>query len=400
MKINFFSILLFGIIFFQLNGFYLIDGNPIQNQDVAIMLELLFFVLVYVNRDSIPKKRKNMIFLFPIVLVCASAVMAYLRYKQPIFMGLRPQRAWLVSMLMYFPLSRIIRQRRYSIDKMINVIDKVNFIYFVLLFIQYVFGNKYIFLHIMFNRRYGSIRLYASTSFMLISYSWHLWNSLLHRKLKFEDCFYVVSTLFTYFFITKARMGMIAILGATAIVVLRQRFSKKKLFLILVSIVGLCFFMNSNAGKETLQLIFGKTITTAANDTAMIREVGRTFYISEVMSSFKTFIFGCGYINTDWNPTVIATRINENIFVVDNGIFGLVFMYGMLFLCWTLTLYTKYLRDAFNNKNEFGVFLFLFGVLECYSLYPECYRPCIAFPLTCVIFEYICYRKKKGEILT
>ena len=394
MRVSFFSILLFGIIFFQLNGFYLIDGNqfPIQFQDMAIMLELLFFVLAYVNRDSVPKKRKNMIFLFPIVFACASAVMAYLRYRQPIFMGLRPQSAWLVSLFMYFPLSRIIRQRRYSIDKMINVIDKVNFIYFCLLLVQYIIGDKYTFLYIMSNQRYGSIRLYALTSFMLISYSLHLWNLLSHRKLKFIDCFYVGSTLFTYFFITKARMGMIAILGATALVVLRQRFSKKKLFLILVSIISLCFFMSTNAGTEILQLMFGKNVTTVGNDTAMIRDVGRTFFVTEVTSSIKTLLFGCGYINIDWEPTVRAVRYYDNIFVVDNGMFGLVFMYGLLSLCWTGLLYFRYIKEAFKRKNDFGVCIFIVGILGCFSLYPECFQSCIAFSLSCVIFETLSYR--------
>ena len=54
----------------------------------------------------------------------------------------------------------------------------------------------------------------------------------------------------------------------------------------------------------------------------------------------------------------------------DNGMFGLVYMYGLLFLLWTTMLYGKYIRDAFKNKNDFGVCIFLVGILGCYSLYP------------------------------
>lgn len=389
MKVSCFSMLLFGIIFFQLNGMYLINGTqfPIQFQDVAILLEFVFFILAYRNREEVTKKRKNMLFLFPIVLSFTSATMGYLRYGQPFFMGLRPQRAWLVSMLMYFPLSKIIRQGRYSIDKMLNVIDRVNFIYFLLLFAQYVIGNKYIFLHIAANQRYGTIRLYAVTSFMLISYAWHLWNVLAQGQLKFVDCFYVASTLFTYFFITKSRMGMVALLGATAIVVLKQRFSKRKLFVLSIAIVAFCLFLNTDAGTEIVQLAFGENVTSAGNDTSMIRDVGRTFFITELASSIKTLLFGCGYINIDWEPTVRAVRYNDNIFVADNGMFGLVYMYGLLFLFWTVILYGKYIKDAFKNKNDFGLCIFIVGILGCFSLYPECYQNCIAFSLLCVIIE-------------
>ena len=399
MRVSYFSMLLFGIIFFQLNGFYLINSTqfPIQFQDMAILLEFVFFILAYRNREDTTEKRNNMLFLFPIVLALSSATMGFLRYGQPFFMGLRPQRAWLVSMLMYFPLSKIIRQERYSINQMLNVIDKVHFIYFWLLLAQYVIGNKYTFLYISTNQRYGTIRLYAITSFMLVSYAWHLWNVLAQRQLKFVDCFYVVSTLFTYFFITKARMGMVALLGATAIVVLKQRFSKRKLFILSVAIVAFCLFMNTDAGTEIVQLAFGENVTIAANDTSMIRDVGRTFFVAEVTSSIKTLLFGCGYINIDWGPTVRAVRYNENIFVADNGMFGLVYMYGLLFLIWVIILCWKYIRDSFKSKNDFGVCIFIVGILGCFSLYPECYQNCIAFSLSCVIFEALSYEKGEYE---
>lgn len=398
------SLILFGIIFFQLDGFYLFDKNqfPVQFQDAAIILEILFFIVVYTRKTrdvtQAPQgsKSEKWLFLAPILLGITSAIMGYVRYRQPFILGLRPQRAWIMSMLMYFPLTRAIRTGRYSVDRLLKMIDKINIIYFSLLLAQYILGNQYMFLHISANQRYGSIRLYAITSFMLVSYAWHLWKLLSNNKIKFVDCFFVISTLFLLFFITKARMGMVALIGATAIVVLRQKFTEKKLIAVSIAVVALCVFFSTDAGSEVLQLAFGSEITTAGNDTALIRDMGRTFFISEVVSSVKTLIFGCGYINTDWGPTLAAVRYNENIFVVDNGIFGLVFMYGLLFLLWVIVLYFKYIKKAFEGKNDFGVCIFLVGILGCYSLFPECYQTCIAFPLSCVIFEKVCLCNAKG----
>lgn len=399
------SLILFGIIFFQLDGFYLFDKNqfPVQFQDAAIILEILFFIVVYTRKTrdvtQAPQgsKSEKWLFLAPILLGITSAIMGYVRYRQPFILGLRPQRAWIMSMLMYYPLTRAIRTGRYSVDRLLKMIDKINLIYFSLLLAQYILGNQYMFLYISANQRYGTIRLYAITSFMLISYAWHLWKVLAQRQLKFVDCFYVASILFTYFFITKARMGMVALLGATAIVVLKQRFSKRKLFILSVAIVAFCLFMNTDAGTEIVQLAFGENVTIAANDTSMIRDVGRTFFITEVTSSIKTLLFGCGYINIDWDPTVRAVRYNDNIFVADNGMFGLVYMYGLLFLFWVVILYGKYIKDAFKSKNDFGVCIFIVGILGCFSLYPECYQNCIAFSLSCVIFEALSYGEEECE---
>ena len=406
MRVNYISLLLFGIIYFQLNGFYLPDRNqfPVQFQDMAIFLEILFWIVIYTKRDEQAEtaysKRTKWLFIMPVLLGCTSALMGYVRYLQPFFMGLRAQRAWIAAMLMYFPVSRAIRTGRYSIERLLGLIDKINAIYFLLLLMQYIIGGRYLFLHVSVDQRYGAIRLYASTSFMLISYGLHLWKLLKSDHIKFADVFFVGATLFTYFLITKSRMGMVALIGATAIVVLRQKFTEKKLIILSIIVVAICVFLSTDAGSEILKLAFGAEITTSGNDTSLIREIGRTFYISEVMSSLKTFIFGCGYINSDWAPTVRATRMSENIFVVDNGMFGLVFMYGILFLCWATALYYRYIREAFKSKNDFGVFMFLIGVLGCYSLYPECYRACMAFPLTCVIFEEMCHRSEQEEVLT
>ena len=398
LRINFLSLIIFGIVFFQLDGLYLLDKSqfPVQFQDAAIVLEILFFFVVYFRKTEYSTQSQQMgksekwLFIAPILLGITSAIMGYIRYGQPFILGLRPQRAWIMSMLMYFPLTRVINTKSYSIDQLLKIIDKINAIYFSLLLVQYLLGSKYIILHINANERYGSIRLYAITSFMLISYAWHLVKLLLNTKIYLADYFYVISTLFTFFFITKSRMGMVALICATAIVILRQRFTEKKLLFMSMAVIFLCVFFSTDAGSEILSLAVGSEVATIDNNNALLRDMGRAFFISEVVSSIKTLIFGCGFINTDWNPTLEAVRYSEHLFVADNGIFGLVFMYGLLFLLWVILLYFKYIKKSFEKKNEFGVCIFMVGILGCYSLFPECYQTCIAFPLSCVIFENIC----------
>lgn len=396
-KINIISVLLAGIIFFQLNAFYLIDNGhfPIQFQDMAILFEIIFFIVAYRRIDRNQRQEFNCLFFIPLILACTSAIMGYVRYQQPFFMGLRSQRAWIFSMLMYYPLSKVIKEHRYSVQKLLKLIDIINFIYFILLFVQFVLGNKVVFLKASASQRYGSIRLYVTTSFMLISYSLHLWKILTRKRIKAVDCFFVCSTLFTYFFITKARMAMVALIGATAIVLFKQRLTGRKLWMLSLAIVGLCVFLNTNAGTEILQLAFGSGNSVTGNDTSAIRDIGRAFYISELTSSFKTLIFGCGFINIDWEPTLRAVRYSENIFTADNGIFGIVFMYGLSFLAWVIIVYYKYIKKSLKYNNDFGVCIFIVGILGCYSLYPECYQTNMAFTITCVVLEtLICNQMK------
>ena len=193
-KINVLSVLLFWIIFFQLNAFYLISNEqfPIQFQDMAIALEIVFFGVVYGKKAINRIYETNWLFLIPVLLACTSAIMGFVRYQQPFLMGLRPQRAWIVSMLMYFPLSRVIKQDRYSIYKLLNLVDAINFIYFFLLFTQFIVGKQLMFLNISASQRYGSIRLYAITSFMVISYALHLTEVLKSKHVSIVDLFFVI----------------------------------------------------------------------------------------------------------------------------------------------------------------------------------------------------------------
>lgn len=377
---------LFLIIFFQLNCFYLLDETnfPIKFSDIALLFEIAFFVLTYFWQNKRNTYNKYLVlFLLPLILACTSSLMAFIRYQQPFFMGFRAQRSWIAAMLMFFPLTKAISDNRMSIKEILKMIDGINIIYFAILFLQYILGDWVQFLHLIMNERYGSIRLYASTSFIVISYAYHFCLFFRMKKINLSNLFFICSTIFVFLFITKSRMGMIALFLSSIIIVLKQKMTIKKVFIIAFCFFAIALFLSSSPGQEILGLIFKNNIVD--NDTSGIRQIGREFYMSELVSSSSTFIFGCGYINIDWPQTVIAVRYEEGIFIVDNGIFGNLYIYGFISLLWMVVVYFIFFKKAICLNNDFILCSLLIGVLGLYSLVPDIFSGEISFVLQCAI---------------
>lgn len=385
---------LFLIIFFQLNCFYLLDETnfPVKFSDIALLLEIIFCGLTYFwkNKRSTHNKYEAL-FLLPLFLACTSSLMAFIRYQQPFFMGFRAQRSWIMAMLMFLPLTKTISDNRISIKEILKLIDGINIIYITLLFLQYILGDRVRFLHLMMNERYGSIRLYASTSFVIISYAYHLCSFFRTKKIKLSNLFFICSTIFVFLFITKSRMAMIAMFLSSILIVLKQRMTVKKFFIIAFCFFAVALFLSSTPGQEVLGLIF-KT-GNVNNDTSEIRKIGREFYMSELESSSSTFVFGCGYINIDWPQTVLAVRYEEGIFTVDNGIFGILYMYGLASLLWMIVVYFIMFKNAIYMNNGFILGTLLIGLLGLYSLTPGAFLEDISFVLQCAVLYSLRYKE-------
>ena len=383
MIVSVYTILLALIVFFELNGFYLLDGQ-IPATDIAIVLELIFAYFVYRRSYGKFKYKYGTFFAFTVVLAVTSAIMAKINYEQPLLIGFRPQRAWLGAMLSYFPLTYLIKTGRYNVEKILDVIDGCNFIFFVLIFAQYIVGDKVTILSAMTNERYGSIRIYVQTIFLMISFMRYFCKLIKGERISIKVFFYIIAPIFTVFFITKSRMEMVAFSLTVVIVLMRQRLTARKLFITTGLIIIATFFLSSTVGQDVIAMITG---TGAMQDSSGIREIGREFYLLKLRASATNTIFGCGYPSILWEKAAVGAGFRQYININDNGIFGQVFIYGLLYLIWFVALHCKLIRDAVANKNDFVLGFVLIGLLGTYSLVPYCSMNYIAFSLACAICE-------------
>ena len=265
------------------------------------------------------------------------------------------------------------------------MLDFMNIIYIVLVSVQYILGSRFQFMTVMTTERYGTARLFISLSYVLVSYYIHLLRLIETKNKHGIDIFFVAGTLFLNMAVTKSRMAIVALMIASALAVLSIRFTIKKLLLILLFFAVLIAFFTSSIGQDTLSIVFD-TGEIVGGDTSEIRELGRAFYLDAVSKSWKTILFGCGFVNTDWPQSVVGSGITLQYNYNDNGMFGLLFYYGITFVVWVFAFYFRLLKDSWKNARMI-FFLLLADLLGCVSLFPSMYSTTLYFPLICAILE-------------
>ena len=380
-------ILMLGIILIcNLGVFYLVDDSKVNLSDLTLILELFFFLYVYMKNRTKVKYKYKIFILLCIGFSISSAIMAKYSYGQPVFMGIRPQRAWLACMIMYFPITKLLYLKKINLQQIIKLIKFICVCLIVITIIQYIVGGKYVFMNVMNNQRYGSIRLYISTGLIIIYYFVNLSEIFKMKQIKFKNLFAVITTLFVICFIVKSRMLIVSLIGATTIFIIYQKMTVRKIFLIIIAIVLIIAFLNTSSGQDILGMITsGQSIS---DNTSEIRDLGREFYIEKNSRSILTVIFGSGYVNIDWPNSAIMSGYSNKYYYNDNGIIGLYFYYGISFIIWLITFYFVLIHQAYRKKHfEFSVIL-LYGLLGSLSLIPDCYSSNLAFVFTCILIEH------------
>ena len=372
LKINKYILMLGIILICNLRVFYLVDDSKVNLSDLTLILELFFFLYVYIKNRAKVKYKYKIFILLCIVFSISSAIMAKYSYGQPLFMGIRPQRVWLACMIMYFPITKLLYLKKINLQQIIKLIKFICVCLIVITIIQYIVGGKYVFMNVMNNQRYGSIRLYISTGLIVIYYFVNLSEIFKMKQIKFKNLFAVITTLFVICFIVKSRMVIVSLIGATIIFIIYQKITVRKIIFIIVGIVLIIAFLNTSSGQDILDMIMsGQSIS---DNTSEIRDLGRLFYIEKNSRSILTVVFGSGYLN--------------KYYYNDNGIIGLYFYYGISFIIWLITFYFVLIHQAYRKKHfEFSVIL-LYGLLGSLSLIPDCYSSNLAFVFTCILIEH------------
>lgn len=363
----------------------MLNNLPISVQDISVVLEILFIVYVMFFMRGKYRYTYGKYIYISILFVLTSSLMANYSYSQPLWYGIRAQRHWICAMLMYFPISKLIKNGKITKENLLGMLDFMNIIYIVLVVLQFFLGTRVQFLSVGTSERYGSIRLYVELTYILVSYYMHLLRLITTKGLYRIDIFFVVATLFINIAVTKSRMGIVTLMIATALAILSIKFTMKKLFLVLGLLIIVIAFFYSNIGQDILTLVFNPS-KSIGGDTSEIRELGRRYYIESASKEWSTLLFGCGFVNIDWPQSVAGSGYNLQYYYNDNGMFGLFFYYGITFVIWSAVLYLKLLKNSWKYTRMF-FFLLLADIIGSYSLIPIIYSTTIGFALICAIVE-------------
>lgn len=378
------------IVFLQFDGLYLLNADKLHTSDASLILIAVLFVTVYAQYPGRVVYRYQWLILFSLVLAAVASYTAVINYHQPFLMGFRALRSWYCTMLLYFPIAKLLKVRRLNVSQLINMINVFAVAYAVLGFLQFIGGSRITILHIGMGERYGSVRLWMDMTLPVLAYFIAISRILKSERSRIANYCIAIATLGLCVFVIKTRMTIVAIVVTTFIAILLQRDLLKKITTSVGFIVIVLLALSSQIGNDILDMATGKQSTEI--DTASIRQAGREFYLMHTVDSVPHLLFGNGFPNIDVTGVPEITGRTQGFNINDNGIYGLLYVYGLVFVVWIAVVHFKLLRDSFRAR-MIGLPCFLIaGLIGMSTLYPYCYSDfstVICFPIVCAIIEYI-----------
>lgn len=338
-----------------------IMGIPIIDSVLIIAVIWIIAVTLHYKDTKRVKYRFKWIMVFAIILVLFSSIQSYRLYGQDIFLGIRPQRYFLVWALSYFPIRKLMANDILSYEKIEHLIYKIGIAEICLYLAQFFLRNTVTFLAVKKNDVYSSTRYYISTILICLLIFICLDKIFKKEKIVFNSVV-IAAALVVILMVGKMRLNFISVAGAIVIgIALWRKGGSAKMLFLIMGVVFAALICNT----EVIQSILPAINRTGQIDTLAIRDVGREFYL-------KTFyehpVLGAGYINTQWRPAYVAARAGEGISWVDNGVFGILFFYGGIGLLWVLSIFRKIYKYAYRLLKN-GVYLFfvmpLYWLIGC-----------------------------------
>ena len=402
--------LIFILIALDLDCFYLVDTNSINLLGVSYLdAVFLFHVAIFCVSFILDKgyvrlhvNKWNVLMVIPLVLAILSAYAGTITYAQPFILGFVSQREWLGCMLMFFPISRWIDRKIVSLEGVKKTVFFACAIMLCVYGLQYVVGDYFTFTHTMSSERYGEARYYFETAYLVLMAGLAIDNivgkTVNVKNRKFITCqvIFVLAVFFTVAVITKGRMLTISVAVTFLFCLLLVKMNRtKKIILCLGVLIVTIMFLSTEIAADVISTLQG---TSVENDTLSVRSAGREYYMNYWMNHKYSILFGCGSPNLHWevaqeitNP-LWSTRGTARFYLVDNGIFGELFIYGLCGLGWffcSIGLILKTALKLYRYTGKVGYFLFVLAdLIACITLVPNQYGGIIVFPLYLAMLRY------------
>jgi hypothetical protein len=306
--------------------------------DIIFIICILVVVAELIRCGLRINKNASLVIVFSfLTIACFSAKSAQLSYNQSFLAGIAAQREWLSWIVIIIPIFRWLKQKKITREGIQTCIRYVSRCYVLICIVQYFLYNYVTFTYVMTNSRYGSVRLYFNTayfSFAICIILDELFNKKITRRQKTLDLIEIVAYFFVVAFITKGRMGTIALVASMAISFsLRKNISLgKKISIIICVIIGVVIFTYTTMGQDVLNTITGVSSKT---DTLSVRDAAKAYYIGKTMSSSRTLFFGYGVPNIHSKAAMAITNPlwkdmgDARFYLSDVGIVGIFFNYGV-----------------------------------------------------------------------
>ncbi|MDG2949976.1 hypothetical protein [Exercitatus varius] len=282
-----------------------------------------------------------------IVSIFIAVFQAYYVNGQPFLLGLRPQRGYLILLLSYFPIRKLFFVYDVDIERLFKKImfwaSLSTLLYFTCKYFYLTRGIEILYLGVHYTGTFSAYRMYIESSLIdlaiLLSIFFYL------KTFKFKYLIPAILGMISQVWISQGRLELLAILAGIIIGVLfTKKTPLKKIVIFFISILGFIVFLNSSVFESIWLTLTGQS---EVNNTLEIRQVGKTYYIEQILESIDTFLFGVGYPNMLYVPAWEKTGFYDNIFLSDNGLISFAYMYGIFGVIAILGLFLKFIKGSF-----------------------------------------------------
>lgn len=397
---NIYLTILFIIFSFCIDFFYLINPSIVDVSDLNLIIIIIFSIIIFISiYNRTDKKTVNdffLIFCSIFMLVIFSSLQSYILYKQPFWYGFRAQRTYLVYPLIFLIIKILINHKKITFSQIINLMFVISSIEMIIGFIQFLVGDKFVFTYSFksFESSYGNyMRLYFYDTYIILTSFVAIERYKKNNQIKY--LLYIFVSFIFIALVTQSRMATLMFgFWVVCSLLFVGNFKKDNVFSKSVIFVGfiaisLIFFFGTSMGKSLLE-----SFQTGDFSTDKIRKIGRDFYLQTILNNF----LGGGFINTLWEPAFNGSLMNKGVYIVDNGVFGFLFVYGWpgIFYLIIIESYSIYkgIKIA-KYKKEYSFFIFvLFSISTSLTL--QYYATSMSL-ITWIIISYFSNEKIDGN---
>ena len=360
-------ILIFLFIFINQSYGYLINPDytklfGIAMNDISLLIDILIGIIIILKTKEmkVPKYEYKKIIGWFIAICIIGSLAAFIHFGQPFLVGFRAHRLIIVSMLLYFPVYKLLYFKIIKKEELIKALEAYTIFAVALYFVQFALSKYGIyFLRVYIGSRYGNDRFYFDPLLLDFMYIYELNEILSGKKIRMKSVLICIISILEILIVQNFRLTFLGLAFVTIIGILISKINKrtKIIFLTIILALGIAFFSISDTGRELVKTLFGNN--SQPNSTMLVRHAGRDFYFDSIKDKM---IFGMGYPNNSaFEPAKVITGAKYHYYLADNGIFGFIFMYGLFGLAWFVTLVIKLLKKGlkmFKNNSGFTYMLF------------------------------------------
>jgi uncharacterized protein (UPF0333 family) len=377
-SITFNDVVLFCIFFIYedyacLISYDIILPMGLRPSDLGVLLAIAWSVYVFLRVRGQRHSRVYVIipFVFAFISTVASALQAFLVLGQPLLWGILPFRRMYAAMLFAIAIVYALRSGIVSRDNLIKTLYLVAIVELCLYTLQALLASSISFLAVSTSEvRFGMARLRVPFLLPMLMgiYSFHTYLDSWHKdnvRVVLHLFFAIWTVLFVALICQHRAPTIILLLSYLVAILISRGSASTKVLATLAALLLAVGIAATPMIQSSLQALGGDT-SSASQNSLTIRADGHEYYLERLQSSP---VFGYGWPNSNYLPATTAAGETYKYYTVDNGIFGLAYMLGIVGCVWIAILYAGALRRSWLVRHSVGGWLFQYFLFETGNLY-------------------------------